>query len=108
MPDVLRWFLIEVPYADKIGHIVLYGALAWFLGVLLQKLSLRWAWIVGPTLSWGIGFLDEVRQIGLRGRDAGFSDLLANTIGVLVAAWLVRRRHQDTEYRLEGDPRLPA
>jgi len=90
--DPVRYLMVTVPSADKIGHFAIYGALALTLGLAIGHVSRRLAWWFAPTLAWLVGFADEVRQIGERGRDAGLSDLLANTIGVGIAAIILFRR----------------
>jgi len=86
---------------DKFGHIGLSCLLALGLGLLL----LRWiprSWpIVGPSIAWVLGFAEELRQRGVPGRDADFNDLLANTVGVLLAlvvlqAVIARGRDSET------------
>ena len=89
---VIRDLLIYTPFGDKVGHFLVYGVLALVFGWLGQRRLPQVAWIIGPTVAWFLGFADEVRQIGLMGRDAGFPDLIANTLGVALAAYILYRR----------------
>jgi len=77
------------PAGDKVGHLLLYGALALSLGWAIHRWRPR-VWIItGPTIAWTVGFIDEVRQKGIQGRDADFEDLLANSLGVTLAFGLL-------------------
>lgn len=101
--DIIRSLLLE-PGADKVAHVIVYGALALLFGLVVERASRRIAWIVGPSLAWVVGFADELRQLGIRGRDASLDDLLANTIGVLVVALVlyVSRSQTESQDRLVG------
>lgn len=94
---LVRDLLLVTPYGDKIGHFIVYGALAFAIGELWRRFSARTAWIFGPAFAWALGFADEVRQVGIRGRDASLPDLIANTIGIAVAAMLLYRRRRPSE-----------
>jgi VanZ family protein len=39
----------------------------------------------------GVGLWDEWRQLSLPGRSAGWDDLLADTAGIALGAWLAGR-----------------
>ena len=84
--DFIRSFIINTPSGDKIGHVFLYGLLALAFGWASERAWPRMAWLIGPTVAWWLGFADEFRQAGIRGRDTSVADLVANTIGVSVVA----------------------
>ena len=91
---LLIWFLSsapisvsleDVPFKDKGVHVIEYGTLAvlsayaisrsWPRLGLLRALS----WAAALTFSWG--YLDELHQAFVPGRDSDALDVLADTIG---------------------------
>ena len=86
--DPIRSILLE-PGADKIAHVVLYAALTLVLGLAIERIALKSAWVIGPMLAWGIGVADELRQAGERGRDASVEDLVANGVGITAVALIL-------------------
>jgi len=98
---IIRDLLVYTPFGDKIGHFVVYGVLALVFGWFAHRRLPQSAWLIGPTAAWFLGFADEVRQIGLMGRDAGLPDLIANTLGVALAAYILFRR-RDANAHGEG------
>ncbi len=94
--DILRTLLLE-PGADKLAHVLVYGAAALAFGLLSERVLPRVAWLVGPSLAWAIGVADELRQAGVRGRTASVEDLIANTIGVVFVAIVLYTRRRSPE-----------
>jgi VanZ family protein len=103
MPIVLP--LPSIPWRDKAAHVMQYGT----LGALVAR-AVRGTWPqLGTTraLLWaalitaGWGYLDEVHQAFVPGRDANAFDLLADAVGALLGtslygaalALLGRKRH---------------
>jgi VanZ family protein len=85
-------FIYHIPYADKLGHFILYGIL-----VLLINLSLfrsipshtrtRIVFISGLTLAILIG-LEELSQQHFANRTFDLVDLSASYMGVIFFSWL--------------------
>lgn len=78
--------LIPAPW-DKLAHAAAFGTLTVLVAVSLRP---PLAWLV--TLPLLVTAADEWHQSFLAGRAAGIGDWLAGAVGVLVAAWLLRRR----------------
>lgn len=97
-----------IPAGDKLGHFVLYGAIAFFAALLVR----RWGWVLLSSLAiFGLGVFDELRQIGEVDRSVSATDLLANGLGIvagvgaaLVLLWLRARgiSARDLTRRLKG------
>jgi hypothetical protein len=91
--------LIPSPW-DKLGHGVMFALLAWAIGVASglphwQRLILAF---LGSLL---VGVLDEWHQVYLPGRQAGWSDLIADAVGsaigtALLAIESMRRNQHDS------------
>ena len=81
--------LFPAPW-DKVVHFFVYGAIGLLLGLAFPRLPLWGVWL----LVVATGAADEVHQIFLPGRQAGFDDLLADALGSLlmlpVLAWARR------------------
>jgi VanZ family protein len=76
--------LFPVPW-DKVVHLTFYGTLTILAGIALPKIKL-------PVLFFiivSIGGTDELLQIYIPGRHAGFDDLAADGVGCLIALFLV-------------------
>ena len=70
----------EVIGLDKVAHFGAFGGLLWSFGVLFR----RQPRVLLALYTIAFGALTEVAQ-GVLGRDASWWDLLADTLGVLVA-----------------------
>ena len=87
--------LFPAPW-DKLAHVSVYGTIA----ILVWIGSGGRAFEVGRAHRAGavalfvlaIGLLDELHQIGIPGRSADVSDLVADAIGICVAFYLLRSR----------------
>ena len=84
--------LSVVPFKDKGIHFVEYGVLA-FLNARAARRTwkdARWPWLAfvaaGSAFLWG--YLDEIHQAFVPGRNAALSDVAANALGALVAVAL--------------------
>ena len=82
------------PYADKVGHLGLYGILGGLLawGVLRSGAAGRWRWVV---LGAFYGVTDEWHQSFVPGRTAAVDDLVADAVGVtlgfFIGTWILER-----------------
>jgi polysaccharide biosynthesis protein VpsQ len=82
-----------IPCGDKLGHVLLYGGLALLLNLLLMRRtialrSLRFQW--GSVLVLIFAVLEELSQGLFATRSLDGWDVLADLLGVYVAAVLVR------------------
>ena len=78
-------------YQDKIIHFVEYGILAFLLArALTGPDSTPKPWRPGAALLLAVvfGISDEIHQSMVPGRDASFTDLLANTVGAMAGVLL--------------------
>lgn len=73
-------------FPDWLGHGLAYGVLA---GVLRRGVASFVPAVAGAT---GHGFFLEWLQRSIPGRSAELSDLVADTLGSLLGAWLFHRR----------------
>ena len=82
------------PTLQNLLHIPLYAGLFvcwwWALGGHRSPLKSRFAIAVGVSLSWAV--VDETWQSFIPGRFGSFTDILLNTLGVSLAAYLAKRR----------------
>ncbi len=91
-----KWIMV-VPYYDTITHFVLVGMFGFFLdGSFAHKplsSSLRSPWIprLGPAIALVIATTEEIAQRLSPRRSSTFSDFAANTMGILICAWLALR-----------------
>jgi len=85
----------QLPYGDKIGHLLLFAGLAFVLNLALSLRGLK----LGPVkLYWGslgvlvFSYAEEFRQYYVPGRTFDRLDLVADALGVLIATlitWLL-------------------
>ena len=84
--------LYRIPYADKVGHFILYGFLILLINLTLfrsipsQSRTLI-ALISGLILALLIG-LEELSQQNFASRTFSLSDLTASYLGVIFFSWL--------------------
>jgi hypothetical protein len=80
---------------DKLMHAGAFGVLAFFLTRSFrppkERLSNRDVLVV-ILIVLGYGFLDELRQLFVSGRDASLWDLVADLVGGTLSALIFRRR----------------
>lgn len=79
--------LIPSPW-DKLAHCVIFALLAWAIGV-ASGLSDWQRLILAFFGSLLVGVLDEWHQVYLPGREAGWSDLIADVVGSAIGTTLL-------------------
>ena len=80
--------LLNMPMGDKWGHLLAYGVLTSWFGLLIQR---RWHWI--PALLFVVlGISLEFIQGLTAYRTFEVFDMLANSTGVLLGYWLCASR----------------
>ena len=89
----------EIPFADKVGHFVLYGILTLLINLTLLRSvpgpqRMRTALTIGLVLSVLIG-LEEFSQRNFSSRTFSLGDLTASYLGVLFFSWLALRTKKD-------------
>ncbi|MFC1835199.1 VanZ family protein [Thermodesulfobacteriota bacterium] len=83
------YFTLPFPYADKIGHVVLYSGLGFLVARRLTHkgdLGRRHIYMISFLFCLAYGITDELHQRYVPGRMFEFADILADTIGGLVGA----------------------
>lgn len=88
---------VELPYIDKIVHFVFYFGFVWLGGLAfyahkrdlfsLKKIVL---WTFLAAVCYGT-IIEVLQYVATTYRSAEWSDFMANTIGALMAALLLRR-----------------
>jgi len=88
LPEKLDFFLA------KSAHFLEYAILAFLLIRALQehKLTKKKILILAVILAMGYAFSDEYHQSFVLGRNASLRDVFIDSSGVLLVAWLVRRK----------------
>lgn len=92
----LSWLqlIYTVPYADKLGHLLLYGTLAFLVNVAGNAAQLqfgRWRFLTGSLIVMIATVLEECSQLFIRGRSFDWWDLAADAVAILVGGWLAKR-----------------
>jgi len=87
--------IYHIPYADKLGHFILYGILALLINLTLfrslpNRNRMRVAVVSGLILGLLIG-LEEFSQRSFTTRTFGLDDLSASYLGVIVFSWMAVR-----------------
>jgi len=85
----------RIPYADKVGHFILYGILALLINLTVFRSvpsqGRKWVTIFsGVVLALLIG-LEELSQQHFSSRTFSLSDLGASYLGVIFFSWLALR-----------------
>lgn len=81
-----------IPHGDKVGHIWLYGGLAFLLNLLFKRrvvLVKSERLQLGSVLVLGFAVIEELSQGFFATRSLDGWDLLADLMGVCIAAFLV-------------------
>ena len=91
-------FVYYVPYADKLGHFILYGVLILLINLTLfralpSQTRNRVALLSGMTLALLIG-LEELSQQNFSNRTFDLVDLSASYLGVIFFSWLAIKTPQ--------------
>jgi len=87
--------IYRIPYADKVGHFILYGLLTLLINLTLfrsmpHQKRLRLAVISGVILITLIG-IEEFSQRSFSNRTFSLEDLSASYLGVIFFSWLAIR-----------------
>jgi VanZ family protein len=88
-------FIYQIPFADKLGHFILYGILVLLINLTLfrsirSKNQNRIVLLSGLTLALLIG-LEELSQQNFPNRTFDLVDLSASYLGVIFFSWLALR-----------------
>lgn len=91
--------IYRLPFADKLGHFILYGILVLLVNRtlfgLLPSRSPSWIAVVsGLTLAFLIG-LEELSQRSFPNRTFDLIDLSASYLGMIFFSWLAIRTAQE-------------
>jgi len=84
-------FIHQIPFADKIGHFILIGLLAFSINLSLQcsTITLMKRQILkGSFIVFIFITLEEGSQYFIASRQFDIGDLLANYLGILFFSWL--------------------
>lgn len=97
--EKIRLFLwVEsLPLGDKLGHLWLYGALAFLLNLSLKLRKYHWYGLNvyrGSLLVLVFALAEELSQQFFATRTVDAGDLIADVIGIASAEFLLRRRPQ--------------
>jgi len=85
----------KVPMGDKLGHIWLFGMLAFILNIALSLKTLRimkWNMQVGSLLVLLFAVVEELSQGLFATRSLDAWDVIADAFGVYLAAYLTQRK----------------
>ncbi len=91
VPNILIQHASQIPYGDKLGHIVLYGLLAFLVNYALDFKTLRSVWgalQVGALWVLAFAFLEEGSQLFLSTRTFSLADALCDVIGVVLFSYM--------------------
>ncbi len=81
----------NIPYGDKLGHIFLYGMMAWFLNFGLKFKSYRlfgFNMQIGALIVLAFAIIEELTQYYIPSRSFDLYDILGDFIGVtLFSFW---------------------
>ncbi len=89
--NLLIAYASKIPFGDKLGHLALYGLLAFFLNYALNFKKVRrfgFDLQVGALLVLAFAFLEEGTQFFLPTRTFSLADALFDVIGVVVFSYL--------------------
>lgn len=100
---IFQWVKL-LPYGDKLCHFGLYAVLALLLNLALGSSCFRWvmpfriadkaagvSFACGSSLVFSFSVLEEFSQFYFPARTPDLWDLVANFLGVVVAAWVPNR-----------------
>ena len=82
-----------IPYADKVGHFVLIGAMALLLNLSLGARRIAIAgryWLLGSVILFVVFTVEEMTQLGLAHRTFDLGDLSMDYLGILVFGRIAR------------------
>lgn len=88
-------FVGNIPYGDKIGHLVLMGTLSFLINWCLNFRRI-YRILLGSLIVLFFVTIEEFSQIFIRGRSFDLSDLLFDFIGIFlfgeIASWFLFKR----------------
>lgn len=96
-PNYFLQLAALMPYGDKIGHVVLFAALALLLNFATKARQVAFGPIrlyLGVVLTLGFALLEEVSQLLFPLRSFELLDILADLLGVALATWLTTAFYQ--------------
>ena len=92
-------FIRELPFGDKIGHLVLMGFLSFLVNLALSaKVVKIWRFnvLLGSIIVFAVVLVEEISQRFVKTRTFDLVDLLFDFIGIFIfgelARWLVKRK----------------
>lgn len=92
--SILFDFVRALPYGDKLGHILLYGALTTLMVIALKfkTISIHKKKVqLGSILVLGFAFIEEITQLFLVNRTFDLNDIVSDVIGVVVFTVITTR-----------------
>ena len=100
--------LFGITYADKAGHFVLYGTLAFLLHLALNRRAIHIGAIAIPIaflIACALGLADEGQQYFMPHRAFDLSDFAADVVGIALFIWALeiwdKRTLTESATRLE-------
>ena len=87
-------FVRALPYGDKLGHILLYGALTTLMVIALKfkTISIHKKKVqLGSILVLSFAFIEEITQLFLVNRTFDLNDIVSDVIGVVVFTVITTR-----------------
>jgi VanZ family protein len=85
-------FVYRIPYADKIGHFILYGILALLINLTLFRSvpnqNRMWIAVISGLLLIVLIGIEEFSQRNFSTRTFSLEDLSASYLGVIFFSWL--------------------
>lgn len=82
----IDWVLERLPFADKLGHALLFGLMAWFACGSFETLGLRRRGALAALSAAAYGVVLDLLQTLVPGRSADALDMMADTVGALGGA----------------------
>lgn len=77
----------RIPYGDKIGHIVLYGIMAFLLNYGFE--GKKWFKIqIGSLIVLVFSILEEISQAYFPSRSFDLADIMASIVGIIIFTFL--------------------
>ena len=90
MPSLLK-ALVSFPNSDRVGHLVLYGVLAYLFSYAFPFRRVRlWRWNlrIGVVIALAFATLEEASQLFIPGRTADLVDLAFGFLGIYLSTWI--------------------
>jgi len=75
-------------WMDIIGHLVCFGVMGWLAGRSIEAHDVPSAMVVAIAVSVLYGALLELGQIPIHGRGFEVLDVMTNTLGATIGAWI--------------------